>query len=169
MHPFRKRGAFRKVKTFNYFLTALPEVVGADALLPMVELVAMLPGLPVVLPIVEFAGGGIVLVVITGAGVLAGVDGLTLALLAGVSPQAIPNAPMTRTAESAITFFICFTNSYRSQRLNLVSLALADQTQPFASNSFFFEAIVNIVFEKAIVNPKMRKISLFVNIISRVF
>ena len=50
---------------------------------------------------------GIVLVVATGAGVLAGVEGLVLALLAGVSPQAIPNAPRPRTAESTITFFIC--------------------------------------------------------------
>jgi hypothetical protein len=58
---------------------------------------------------VEFDGAVIVLVVITGAGVLAGAvfAGLTLALLAGVSPQAIPNAPITRTAESAIAFFIC--------------------------------------------------------------
>jgi hypothetical protein len=50
---------------------------------------------------------GIVLVVATGAGVLAGVEGLVLALLAGVSPQAIANAPRPRTAESTITFFIC--------------------------------------------------------------
>jgi len=46
-------------------------------------------------------------VVVTGAGVLAGVEGLMFALLAGVSPQAIPNAPRPRTAESTITFFIC--------------------------------------------------------------
>jgi hypothetical protein len=50
---------------------------------------------------------GIGAVVETGAGVLAGVEGLVLALLAGVSPQAIPNAPRLRTAESTITFFIC--------------------------------------------------------------
>jgi hypothetical protein len=35
-----------------------------------------------------------------------------------VSPQAIPKAHITRTAESAITFIILFTNSYLSQRLN---------------------------------------------------
>jgi len=50
---------------------------------------------------------GIVLVGATGACGLAGVEGLVLALLAGVSPQAIPNAPRPRTAESTITFFIC--------------------------------------------------------------
>ena len=59
----------------------------------------------VVVVVVEFVT--IVLVVATGAGVLAGVEGLVLALLAGVSPQAIPNAPRPRTAESTITFFIC--------------------------------------------------------------
>ena len=56
---------------------------------------------------VVFMLDGIAAVVETGAGVLAGVEGLVLALLAGVSPQAIPNAPRPRTAESTITFFIC--------------------------------------------------------------
>ena len=59
----------------------------------------------VVVVLVEFVV--MVLVVATGAGVLAGVEGLVLALFAGVSPQAMPNAPNPRTAESTITFFIC--------------------------------------------------------------
>ena len=69
-----------------------------DALLPVefdiVELVA-----------VEFEG--IVFAGVIGGGVFAGMvlAGFMLALLAA-SPQAIPNAPITRTAESAIAFFI---------------------------------------------------------------
>jgi hypothetical protein len=68
----------------------------------------VLPGF-IVLPVdVVFPGVMVFIgVVATAIGVLAGVEGLVLALLAGVSPQAIPNAPSPRTAESKITFFIC--------------------------------------------------------------
>jgi hypothetical protein len=61
------------------------------------------------------------LVVATGAGVLAGITltGLLvlLALFEAASPQAIPKAPSPRTAESAIAFFICLQTPILSQRL----------------------------------------------------
>jgi hypothetical protein len=132
--------------------------------------------LPVLLPIefvavelVEVEFDGIVFAGVMGGGVFAGMVfvlvGFTLALLAA-SPQAIPNAPITRTAESAIAFFIWFTNSYSFSKINLsITSFLADQTQPFAPNSFFFEAIDNIVFENILVNSKEVDSRLFFNII----
>jgi len=105
-----KGGAFsKKLRPVNYFLVGA--VAGAlefdDFIVEFEDVVfagfiALLVELLVVVML-----DGIVLVVATGAGVLAGVEGLVLALLAGVSPQAIPNAPRPRTAESTITFFIC--------------------------------------------------------------
>jgi hypothetical protein len=88
-------GAVAGALEFDDFIVEFEDVVfdGFIALLVVLLVVVMLDG--------------IVLVVATGAGVLAGVEGLVLALLAGVSPQAIPNAPRPRTAESTITFFIC--------------------------------------------------------------
>jgi hypothetical protein len=102
---------------------ALVEDIGADEFDFMLEFVVdVLAGLTpevfaIVEPEVELVA--IVLVVATGAGVLAGATfaGLVLALLAGVSPQAMPNAPITNTAESAITFFICLQTPILSQRL----------------------------------------------------
>jgi hypothetical protein len=70
--------------------------------------------------VVEFDG-----IVFAGvcAGVLAGIvfmlvlAGLVLALFVADSPQAIPSAPIARTAESAIAFFILFTNSYSFSKI----------------------------------------------------
>jgi hypothetical protein len=71
-----------------------------------------------VLVVVEFVVDVLVVVVFVVA-VFAG-----LALLAGAaSPQAMPNAPKTRTDESAITFLILFTVSYLSQRCIKLLLA----------------------------------------------
>jgi hypothetical protein len=81
------------------FIVEFEDMLFADGLMPLLDDIA----LPDVVML-----DGIVLVVETGAGVLAGVVGLlAFMLLAGVSPQAIPNAPRPKTAESTITFFIC--------------------------------------------------------------
>jgi hypothetical protein len=88
-------GAVAGALEFDDFIVEFEDVVFAGFIALLVEL------------LVVVMLDGIVLVVATGAGVLAGVEGLVLALLAGVSPQAIPNAPRPRTAESTITFFIC--------------------------------------------------------------
>ena len=108
-HLPNNRRCFPKTKDqFNYFLVGA--VAGAlefdDFIVEFEDVVfagfiALLVELLVVVML-----DGIVLVVATGAGVLAGVEGLVLALLAGVSPQAIPIAPNTRTADKAIIFFI---------------------------------------------------------------
>jgi membrane glycosyltransferase len=111
---------------FIYLWLALLVVDGAEFDF-MFELVAMLPVLapfefvPIdVLPVLEV--DIVVLVVATGAGVLAGIvlvlaGFVVLALFVAASPQAIPNAPNPRTAESAITFFICLQTPILSQRL----------------------------------------------------
>ena len=86
---------------FDFIVDEFDDMLFADGL------IALLLFDDVELPDVVILDG-IVLVVETGAGVLAGVVGLlAFMLLAGVSPQAIPNAPRLRTAESTITFFIC--------------------------------------------------------------
>ena len=108
-HLPNNRRCFPKTKDqLSYFLGvagAAPDefdfIVEFDDMLFADGLIALL------LDDVVFMLDGIAAVVETGAGVLAGVEGLMFALLAGVSPQAIPNAPRPRTAESTITFFIC--------------------------------------------------------------
>jgi hypothetical protein len=96
---------------------ALLVVVGADEFDFMFELVDidefdfMFELLDIVVEFDEVELDGIVLAGVI-AGVLAGIvfmlvlAGLVLALFVADSPQAIPSAPITRTAESAIAFFI---------------------------------------------------------------
>lgn len=92
-----------------------------------------------------FAFGAVTLVagvaVLTGTGV----DGAVLfagLLFAGalfaVSLQAIPNVPITRTAESKITFFILLKTPNLSQRINPVARVRLIRHSRFAMNSFLF-------------------------------
>ncbi len=82
-------------------------------------------------------------------------------LFVPVSPHAMPKAPITRTAESAITFFILFKRLLSTQRLNYYSKFRLIRHSRFARNSFLFSAIVSIVSGNRIVNPKMTKNQFF--------
>jgi hypothetical protein len=78
---------------------------------------------------------------------------LAVALFEAASPQAIPKAPIARTAESTITFFILFKDSYLSQSINFLfpGIRLIKHSR-FTPNSFLFKANVNIVRPETIVN-----------------
>jgi hypothetical protein len=83
----------------------------------------------------------VVFVVVAGVLTGAGVETVVLAfvlfafalevLVFAASPQAIPSAPRPITAESTITFFMLFKDSYLSQRIKyLFPGPPADRTQP---------------------------------------
>lgn len=125
-------------------------------------------GVAVVLAGFTFVAGTLVAGVFAGAMVMvfAGVATttglLTLALLAGVSPHAIPRALNPRTVESTITFFILIKDSYLSQSINFLfpGVRLIEHNR-FAPNSFLFKANVNIVIREIIVNLKSTKTVIF--------
>jgi len=62
-----------------------------------------------------------------------------LLLLAALSPQVAPSAPIARTAESAITFFITVKTPI-FLKVALVGRIFSRLRRPFAENSFFFAA-----------------------------
>jgi hypothetical protein len=145
-HPAVYQGALiRKVEKCCYGFLVGDGTALAGLLALLVEFVVLCEAFEFVeveLPDVE-------LVFVTGAGVVtvAGVETLVTLALAGLlaltltfaeSPQAMPRALTPRTAESTITFFILFEDSYLSQRIITCCQAPADGTQPLSCHDSFF-------------------------------
>ncbi len=107
---------------YGFGVALFAPFAGDIVLAGFIALLLAAPLFELLLAIGVLTGAGV-----AGAGVLAGVAGLLFAgaLLAGVSPQAMPRALNPRTVESAITFLI-LSDSYLSQRFYLYLLVAFD-------------------------------------------
>jgi len=106
-----RTGAFlQNIEKQDYFLFAFAFDAGAFvagfALVLTLTLVAGFTLLPMLVAGATFVAGAMFVAGATFTG--ATFAGLAGVLFAGASPQAIPRAPITRTVESKITFFILF-------------------------------------------------------------
>jgi hypothetical protein len=131
------------VRYYGFFVGAGEAVVFAG-FTAFVLVVAEWFAFDVVLLTVVFDTIGVA--VLTGAGVavftmavlFAGLLTLTLVLVAA-SPQAMPRALMPRTAESAITFFICLQTPDLSQRYIFISSHRPIKHGRFCHELFHFQ------------------------------